>query len=80
MVWIARAQNGCGKFHPTNAPTAIQNSVSNMLILLCYNYSAGKLCAGPKGRPVVGQVGAEVPNAGADPNAGAPYAGAPLIG
>ena len=31
---MARAQNGCGKFHPTNAPTAIQNMVSNILRLL----------------------------------------------
>jgi len=30
-----------------NAPTAIQNNVSNMMFLLCYN--AGKLCAGPLG-------------------------------
>ena len=28
---MARAQNGCGKFQPTNAPTAIQNMMSNMV-------------------------------------------------
>ena len=31
---MARAQKGCGKFQPTNAPTAIQNMVSNILRLL----------------------------------------------
>ena len=82
---MALAQTGCGKFHPTNAPTATQNNVSNIVFLLSYN--AGKLCAGPRGRPVVGQAGAGVPNAGAgvDPNVdgalpnpveGVPYAGA----
>jgi hypothetical protein len=82
LALIARAQLGSGKCHPTNAPTAIQNIMSNMMILLLFNYNAGKLCAGPNGRPVVGQVGVAVPNAGtgADPNAdGAPnpVAGAP---
>ena len=32
--WMALAQNGCGKFQPTNAPTAIHNIVSNILRLL----------------------------------------------
>jgi hypothetical protein len=31
---MARAQNGCGKFQPTNAPTAIQNMISIMVLLL----------------------------------------------
>ena len=31
---MARAQNGCGKFQPINAPIAIQNIISNMLLLL----------------------------------------------
>jgi hypothetical protein len=31
---MARAQKGCGKFQPTNAPTAIQNMMSNMMSLL----------------------------------------------
>jgi hypothetical protein len=31
---MARAQNGCGKFQPTNAPIAIQNIMSNMMSLL----------------------------------------------
>jgi len=31
------AQNGCGKFQPTNAPTATHNNVSNMFLLLGYN-------------------------------------------
>ena len=34
LACMARAQNGCGKFQPTNAPTAIQNMMSNMLSLL----------------------------------------------
>jgi len=65
---MARAQTGCGKFQPTNAPTAIQNSVSNMVILLYY--SAGNDNAGPNGLPVVGEVGAAVLNAGAPPKLG----------
>ena len=32
------AISGCGKFQPTNAPTAIQNNVSNMVS----PYSSGK--------------------------------------
>ena len=60
---MALAQNGCGKFQPTNAPTAIQNSVSNMMFLLSYN--AGNDNAGPAGLPVVGEVGVGVLNAGA---------------
>ena len=31
---MALAQNGCGKFQPTNAPSAIHNIVSNMVCLL----------------------------------------------
>jgi hypothetical protein len=31
---MARAQKGCGKFQPTNAPTAIQNTVSKIVSLL----------------------------------------------
>ena len=31
---MALAQNGCGKFQPTNAPSAIHNIVSNMVYLL----------------------------------------------
>ncbi len=31
---MARAHDGCGKFHPTNAPTAIHNMISNILRLL----------------------------------------------
>jgi hypothetical protein len=31
---MALAKSGCGKFRPTNAPTAIQNMVSNMVSLL----------------------------------------------
>jgi hypothetical protein len=31
---MARAHDGCGKFHPTNAPAAIQNMMSNMVNLL----------------------------------------------
>ena len=34
LACMARAQNGCGKFQPTNAPTAIQNMMSNMVLLL----------------------------------------------
>ena len=82
---MALAQKGCGKFHPTNAPTAIQNNVSNMMSLLCYySYSAGNDCDGPKGRPVVGQAGADVPKVGAgvEPNVGVdadPTAGVVLL-
>jgi len=65
---MAFAQNGCGKFHPTNAPTAIQNMMSNMMILLGYN--AGNDNAGPNGLPVVGEVVAAVLNAGAPPKLG----------
>ena len=70
LACMALAQTGCGKFHPTNAPTATQNNVSNIVFLLYYN--AGNDWAGPSGRPVVGQAGADAPNvgAGADPNAG----------
>ena len=53
------AQNGCGKFQPTNAPTAIQNSVSNMMSLLCY--TAGNDNGGPDGLPVVGGTGDPTP-------------------
>jgi hypothetical protein len=31
---MALAHDGCGKFHPTNAPTAIHNIISNILRLL----------------------------------------------
>jgi hypothetical protein len=31
---MARAHDGCGKFQPTNAPTAIHNMISNILRLL----------------------------------------------
>jgi hypothetical protein len=31
---MAQAHDGCGKFQPTNAPTAIQNMMSNMVFLL----------------------------------------------
>ena len=34
LALIARAQTGSGKCQPTNAPTAIQNIVSNMVLLL----------------------------------------------
>jgi hypothetical protein len=34
LACIALAQNGCGKFQPTNAPTAIHNMISNILRLL----------------------------------------------
>jgi len=34
LACMARAQNGCGKFQPINAPTAIHNMVSNILRLL----------------------------------------------
>jgi hypothetical protein len=29
---MALAQNGCGKFQPTNAPTAVQNIMSNIFL------------------------------------------------
>ena len=32
----ATAQNGCGKFQPTTAPTATQNRISNIYISLLY--------------------------------------------
>ena len=31
---ITRAHEGCGKFQPTNAPTAIHNMISNIFYLL----------------------------------------------
>lgn len=34
--WMALAQNGCGKFQPMNAPTAIHNMVSNIVLLLIF--------------------------------------------
>ena len=34
LACMALAKSGCGKFQPTNAPTAIQNMVSNMVSLL----------------------------------------------
>ena len=34
LALIARAQTGSGKCQPTNAPTAIQNMMSNMVFLL----------------------------------------------
>ena len=44
--------------------------VNNVFIL--FPYKAGNDWFGPKGRPVVGQLAPDVPNAGAgDPNAGA---------
>lgn len=38
LSWTILAQKGWGKFQPTNAPTAIQNSVSSMIRLLCCFY------------------------------------------
>ena len=55
LALIALAQNGSGKCHPTNAPTAIQNMMSNMMSLLCY--IAGNDNGGPDGLPVVGGTG-----------------------
>lgn len=73
---IALAQNGCGKFQPMNAPTAIQINVSNMMLLL---YSSG--C-----EAIAGPVGFDDPNAGGgmllndDPDElGVPNAGGVLM-
>ena len=55
MAWIVFAKSGWGKFQPMNAPSANQNIVSNIVILLCY--SAGNDNGGPDGLPGVGGTG-----------------------
>lgn len=82
LACMARAQNGCGKFQPTNAPTAIQNMMSNIFLS---PYISG--CGGCDGAPKASAgavLATDAPNAGTDvagaPNAGAGVGGAPKAG
>jgi hypothetical protein len=60
----------CGIVNATSTTIATQAIKLNDFIVFLLYYNTGNDCAGPKGRPVVGQAGAGEPNAGAgvDPN------------
>jgi hypothetical protein len=56
------AKSGCGKFQPTNAPTAIQNNVSNMMFSFYLSGNGGTTGAGLPPHPVTTSPVAGAPN------------------
>jgi hypothetical protein len=58
LAWIVFAKSGWGKFQPINAPSANQNIVSNIVILLCCYLSGNGGCTGAALPPKPGVTGA----------------------